>query len=60
MKLWWTVFWISLLCALPYFIFFPTFSRLNWIWVLVLAMVLGWITMYYVLLKAPSVPKKTT
>jgi len=66
MDVWKTTAWITALCALPYFIYYATYSFVNWspfasaMVVLVLAAVLGWITMYYVLLKATKLPKKTS
>lgn len=60
MNLWKTTAIISFLCALPYAVFFGTRSYFNWVLLLILAVALAFVTMYYVLFKATQLPKKTT
>jgi hypothetical protein len=53
-------FWVTLLCVFPYAVFFGWPSKVGWLFVIVMATAIAWATMYYVLLKAPTLPKKIT
>lgn len=60
MTLWKTSIIISVLCAIPYALFFGTRHYFSWVILLVLALILAFSLMYYVLLKSPTIPKKTS
>jgi hypothetical protein len=58
--LWKASFWVSVLCIVPYVVYFG-FNRENavaWPLILVLGMILAWCCMYYVLFKATEFPKR--
>lgn len=58
--LWKASFWITVLCVVPYLIYFVMnrAGNLGWPLVLALGMGLAWSLMYFVLFKATELPKR--